>query len=162
MNVADANANTALRVYVSRFIAAPRERLFEAWLNPEIRRRWWVTARGEGPTACDIDARVGGRYCIKQIGSGAESADRDDDYEWIMEGEFVEIVEPEKIAFTWTVNHPNEPPSDELVTVEFRKVKGGTEVTITHTGILSSRLRDGTEEGWTKALEILAGVMQGQ
>lgn len=160
MNQSNANSNETLRVHVTRFIAASRERLYDAWLNPEIRRRWWITVRGDGPTACEIDARVGGRYCIKQIGSGAESADPDDDYEWIMEGEFLELVEPEKIAFTWKVNHPDEPPTNEVVTVEFREAGGGTEVTITHTGIISPRLREGTQQGWTKLLQVQASVFE--
>ena len=158
----DVNAPAELSVSVSRVIRAPRERVFEAWLDPELRRKWWLTHHDEGLTTCEIDARVGGRYCMKQIGSCDDSPDADDDYEWIMQGEFTEITPPQRLVFTWDVNHPNEPISNERVTVEFREVEGGTEVSILHEGILSSRLRDGTERGWAELLENQAKVIRRQ
>lgn len=161
MTTSDANTPVELSLRVSRFIRAPRERVFEAWTRPEIRRKWWLTNRGEGPTTCEIDARVGGKYLLKQIGSGAETPHGvDDDYEWIIEGEFTEFEPPQRLVFTWKVNHPGEPAGDERVTIEFDEADGGTEVTITHEGILSSRLRDGTEKGWTKLLELQAELME--
>ena len=159
MNAANAESPDTLRVRVSRFIRAPRRRIFDAWLDPEIRRKWWFTDRGSGLTACEIDARVGGRYCLKQIGSDSPTPGVDDDFEWIMQGEFLEIDAPQRLVFTWNVNHPGEPITDERVTVEFNEAKGGTEVVITHEGILSTQMRDGTEEGWTKLLELLEPVV---
>ena len=148
-----------LSVNVSRFIRASRQRVFDAWVKPELRRKWWRTHRGEGLTACEVDARVGGRYCMKQIGGGCESPGEDPDYEWIMEGEFLEVDPPRKLVFTWNVNH--EPPTvDERVTIEFREVEGGTDVTIRHEGILSPAMRDGTEGGWTTLLEAIAEVLE--
>lgn len=159
MAATDANLPGELSVRVSRLIRAPRERVFEAWIKPELRRQWWLSARGDGPSMCEIDARVGGRYCLKQIGGGCETPDVADDYEWIMDGEFLEVVAPERLVFTWNVNH--DPPTvDERVTVEFVEVAGGTEVTITHRGIIATHLRDGTEHGWTRLLEILGRVME--
>ena len=149
-----------LSVNVSRFIGAPRQRVFEVWVKPELRRKWWRTHRGEGLTVCEIDLRVGGRYCMKQIGGGCESPGDDPNYEWIMEGEFLEVDPYRKLVFTWNVNHPAEPASDERVTIEFNEADGGTEVIITHRGILSTHLRDGTEKGWTTLLETQAGVLE--
>ncbi len=158
MTSSEMNQTGKLSVEVSRFIRAPRERVFEAWIKPELRRQWWRSDKGEHLTTCEIDARVGGRYCQKQIG-GCDASDTANDYEWIMEGEFTEIVPPERLVFTWNVNHPDEPPNEEIVTVEFAEVEGGTEVVIKHEGIVSTRLRDGTEEGWTKLLERQASVL---
>jgi len=160
MTASNAHAVTPKSVHVSRVIRAPRERVFEAWVNPEIRRKWWHNSRGEGPTHCAIDARVGGRYCIKQIGCGGETPEQDDNREWIMEGEFLEFVPPERLVFTWNVNHEDEPHEEERVTIDFREVAEGTELTIKHEGILSTRLRDGTNDGWTKLSEILATVLE--
>ncbi len=159
MTSSELNQSGKLSVHVSRFIRAPRERVFEAWIKPELRRQWWRSDKGEHLTACEIDARVGGRYCQKQIG-GCDASDTASDYEWIMEGEFTEIVSPERLVFTWNVNHPDEPPNEEIVTVEFAEAEGGTEVVIKHEGIVSTRLRDGTEEGWTKLLEQQAEVLK--
>lgn len=161
MTATDSNSTGELSVRVSRFIRAPRERVFEAWLKPEIRRKWWRTSRGDGPTACEIDARVGGRYLLKQIGGGCEAApEQDDDKEWIMQGEFLEIDPPSRLVFTWNVNHTEEPVVDQRVTIEFREAEGGTEVEITHQGIHSTGMLDGTQGGWSKLLETLASVME--
>ena len=159
MTASDAHAPAKLSVRVSRFIQAPPQDVFEAWIKPEFRKKWWLTARGEGPTTCEIDARPGGRYCLKQLGSGLETP-QDDTYEWVMEGEFLEVVAPKRLVFTWNVNDPDEPVVDQRVTVELREVDRGTEVTITHEGILSSRVHEGTEQGWTKALQNLAEFVQ--
>lgn len=160
MTASDSDARGELSVRVSRFIRAPRQRVYDAWIKPELRRRWWQAGGNEKLTTCEIDARVGGRYCMKQIGGCDDSPDSDPDYEWVMQGEFLELVAPELLVFTWNVNHPDEPKSEERVTVEFREAEGGTQVTITHQGILSSRLREGTEQGWTTLLEHQAGVLE--
>ncbi len=157
---ADGESTTEMTVCVSRLIKAPRQRVFDSWVKPELRRKWWLTESGdEVLKRCEIDARVGGRYFQSQIGN-CEESDAGDNYEWTMEGEFLEFVEPERLVFTWNVNHPDEPPTDERVTIEFTEVEGGTEVTIIHRGILKSHLRDGTEKGWTTALETQANVLQ--
>lgn len=148
-----------LSVNVSRFIRAPRPDVFEAWVNPELRCDWWCTLNDEGLSTCEVDARVGGRYCMKQIGGGGESPDEDPNYEWVMEGEFLEVDRPRKLVFTWNVNH--DPPAvDEHVTIEFREAEGGTDVTIKHEGIQSQAMRDGTESGWTAQLEACAEVQE--
>jgi uncharacterized protein YndB with AHSA1/START domain len=160
MTSSDLNQTGKLSLEVSRLIRAPRERVFDAWIKPELRRKWWSSEEeGELLTACEIDARVGGRYCQKQIGSCDES-DAPKDYEWIMQGEFQEIVPPARLVFTWTVNHPGEAADEELVTVTFAEVEGGTEVTIKHEGIATTVLRDGTEKGWTELLERQAVVLK--
>ncbi len=159
MTSSELNQTGKLSVHVSRFIRAPRERVFDAWIKPELRRQWWQSDKGEHLTACEIDARVGGRYCQKQIG-GCYASDATGDYEWIMEGKFTEVLAPERLVFTWNVNHPDEPPNEEIVTVEFAEAEGGTEVTIKHEGIVSTRLRDGTEEGWSKLLERQAEILK--
>lgn len=160
MTATDAGMNPeTLSVNVSRFIRAPRQKVFEAWIHAELRRKWWRTHNGNGLTACEIDARVGGRYCMKQIGGGCESTDEDPNFEWIMNGEFLEVDPPRKLVFTWNVNH--EPPCiDERVTIEFREADGGTDVTIKHEGIMSSAMRDGTDTGWTTLLESVASVLE--
>ena len=70
MTSSKAQAPDTLSVHVSRLVRAPREVVFDAWIKPQIRRQWWLTGREEGLKTCDIDARVGGRYCLSQIGGG--------------------------------------------------------------------------------------------
>ena len=149
-----------LDLCVSRVIRAPRERVFDAWVNPEMRRSWWFDLLAE-PDACQMDVRVGGSYCMKQVGCGKQIPGYPDDYVWIMNGEFVEITPPGRLAFTWNVNHKEEPVVNQLVTVVLEEVAGGTKVTLTHEGIVSDQMRGGTTEGWTELLDRIATLLEG-
>jgi uncharacterized protein YndB with AHSA1/START domain len=158
MMASKARRSGKLSLRVSQVIPALPQRVFDAWIQPELRRRWWFVDRGFRLTHCEIDARVGGRYCMKQVGGGEELG-VPPGFEWIMEGRFLEVDAPRRLVFTWNVNH-TPPVVDERVTVEFRAVPGGTEVTITHENIGSAAMRDATEGGWTELLEIQARVLE--
>jgi glutathione S-transferase len=151
MNAARTEAQTAKSLHVSRFIRAPRERVFQAWTSADLRRKWWVAP--QGLSHCEIDARVGGRYCMKQVGGCDDEPELDPNYEWVMQGEFLEVDPPKRLVFTWQVNHVNEPAGREVVTIEFSEASGGTEVSLTHEGILSDRIHQGTEKGWSIMLD---------
>jgi len=143
---------------VSRVIRADRETVFDAWVNPEVRRRWWLNEKGDGPISVGIDGRLGGRYRITQTHDSAEHPEPDG-YIWVIEGEFTEFDRPNRLAFTWNVNHTDEPCRDQVVTIELTKVEEGTECVITHEGVCSEAMRRGTECGWNGMLENLAGAI---
>ena len=46
---------------MTRTIRAPRQKVFDAFVKPELARKWFGI-RGFTVTRADIDARVGGRY----------------------------------------------------------------------------------------------------
>lgn len=148
-------------VNVSRVIKAPRTKVFNAWKDPEVFAQWWLNDKDEPPMALALDARKGGKYCIVQT---CESCGQDyhapADYRWVIDGEFLEFVEPERIAFTWRVNDPGAQPSDQRVTVRFEDHADGTLVTITHTGIVAEHDHKGTTEGWTGMLASQAKVLE--
>jgi uncharacterized protein YndB with AHSA1/START domain len=153
----NATQPSQITVRVSRVIRAPRERVFEAWVDPDLRRKWW--RHGSGLKVCAIDARPGGRYRMTQIGGCPEEIQPDVNFEWIMDGEFLEVVRPSRIVFTWNVNH-DPPVVNNRVTIELREVPGGTEVTLTHEGLPSEQLRDGTDDGWTSLMESMARLLE--
>jgi uncharacterized protein YndB with AHSA1/START domain len=152
----DRKTFSTLTVRVTKEIRAPREVVFDAWLSAESRRKWWETGRPEGLHHCMIDPRIGGVYCMKQIGSPDRPEGFDPDYEWIMEGQFVEITRPRRIVFTWNVNHIP-PERDGLVTLDFDEIPGGTRVTLLHENLPTQKIRDDTESGWK---QMLAGVQK--
>ncbi len=94
-----------------RFAASP-ERVYDAFVNPEIVRAWqesWARLSGTRGkiTACEIDPRVGGKFLFADMRDGEEAR------HW---GTFLELERPTKVSFTWIVD-PSEEADPSVVTV---------------------------------------------
>src|SRR6201993_1785041 len=49
----------------TRTVNGPARLVFEAWTKAELFRRWWVPkSYGLTLLSCEMDVRVGGRYCL--------------------------------------------------------------------------------------------------
>jgi uncharacterized protein YndB with AHSA1/START domain len=140
-----------LKVTVRRVIRAPRERVFDAWIRPEWRKQWWVASDGSQPAICEVDGCVGGRYRLSMHAP---------DYEWLMEGTFLEIDRPRLLVFTWSVNDPDVTVRDNRVTIEFHEVDDGTEIVLTHEGSPTPSIRNAHEGGWKRCLGQLADLVE--
>lgn len=149
--------NASPVVDVSRVIGAPRDRVFDAWLDPLKRKAWFVPAPGYACVECEIDDCVGGHYRILLRRTDAPTVVE-------ISGAFTEIDRPSRLAFTWTMR-TGEPASLEtfvaqtLVRVELSEVDGGTKVAVRHHQLDHEAAREGHERGWTGCLEILASQM---
>ena len=55
---------TDLSLTVSRRIAAPPARVYEAWLDPQKLTRFMANCDGMALSAAEIDPRVGGRFLM--------------------------------------------------------------------------------------------------
>jgi uncharacterized protein YndB with AHSA1/START domain len=138
---------TDLALKLTRRIAATPERLFDAWLDPAMLRRFMSPGEGASTLRAETDPRPGGRYEIVMRNEMGEIP------HW---GEYREIDRPDRLSFTW--NSPHAVP-DSLVTLTFRAVGDETEVTLTHDRFPSDASRDGHERGWTSILEALDRTM---
>ena len=141
--------DTVLRL--ERRYEAPRERVFDAWTNPEVLKQWWAAfPTWETPTA-EVDLRPGGSYrlAMRDPESGATHT---------LVGEYREIERPERLTYTWTWEGkaPEMQGSENtLVEVEFRDDGGATEVVVTHSGFATPELRDQHAHGWNGCLDNL-------
>ena len=134
---------TVPTVRISKMMPAPREDVFNAWLNAEGMRSWMCPGDIK-ETEVEIDARVGGKFRLLMHGG-------ENDYE--MTGEYVEINPPSRIAFTW-VSHNT--VAGSLVTLEFHDRGEETELVLTHERLPSADIAAQHEGGWTSILEKLA------
>lgn len=137
-----------LSVVVSRVFAAPAERVFEAWLDPETLSKFMTPGPGMTVPKATADPTVGGRFeIVMQAG----------DQQIPHAGTYKEISRHSRLAFTW--ESPFSEP-DSVVTLDFEEVDGGVQLTLTHVKFPSQESRDNHEGGWTHILECLGPVTE--
>ncbi|MBX3521502.1 MAG: SRPBCC domain-containing protein [Xanthobacteraceae bacterium] len=143
-------------VVVSRFIDAPRERVFDAWIKSEKLAQWWGP-KGFANRCCEIDPRPGGRVYIEMV---RES----DGTLFPLDGE-VEIVEaPSRIVLRVRGYNPaNEKTTiEDRVTATFEDRGGKTLVTV-HLFVLAvapafMEAAKRMDLGWSQSLQKLEGT----
>ena len=84
---------SATAVHLRRTIAAPPERVYRAWLDPQLISRWFAPADFT-VQAVEVDERVGGRLRIWH-------ADDDGNDAGGAEAEILELVPGERIVLDW-------------------------------------------------------------
>jgi uncharacterized protein YndB with AHSA1/START domain len=142
------NAEGTLRL--TRLFRAPREKVFQAWTDPESLKQWWGPPGYVTPSA-EIDLRAGGGYRLgmRKLPDGAM---------FYLTGIYREIRPPERLVYTWRWEH--QPAlGDTLVTVEFHARAGGTEVVLTHEGFPTAEARQGHDKGWNGSLDRLQEML---
>lgn len=76
---------------VSRLLAAPRPRVFQAWIDPDRLAEWWGP-HGMSTPVCEIDPQPGGVFrTVLRASDGTEYPSR---------GVFLEIAAPVRIVYT--------------------------------------------------------------
>ena len=96
--------------------------MFRAWTQPEHIARWWGP-QGFTTIHCEMDIRVGGAYRFgMRSPQGTEHWKR---------GVYREIVEPERIVFTFAWENADGTPGHELLTtVTFDEQGSKTQLTL--------------------------------
>jgi len=80
-------------VRVTRLIRAPREKVYNAWLDPEVRKLWWGASPEMTCGECNIDPQVGSQFRIAMVQG---------EHEHVAFGEFVELKPFDRIVSTWS------------------------------------------------------------
>jgi uncharacterized protein YndB with AHSA1/START domain len=126
--------------------AHPPERVFDAWTDA----RGMVSWMRPGPTTdvkVDLDVRQGGSFSIDMI-FGDESI--------LHTGTYEVVDRPKRLVFTWMARHFETPTK---VSLDFRRVEGGTELVLVHEGLPSEESAAGHTEGWTQIFTHLEAAL---
>ena len=147
---AGGSASTAAEreLVITRVFDAPRPLVFKAWTEPDRLVRWWGP-QGFTTPSCTTDVRPGGafRFCMRS----PEGTDH-----WLR-GVYREIVEPERLVFTWAWEDAEGKPGHETVlTVSFAEHGAKTKLTLHQAVFESITARDSHQGGWTSSLDRLA------
>lgn len=135
------------RVVTRRRMPAPREIVFEAWIDPRGIHEWMCPGDSISAEAT-LDVRVGGSYRLVMKG-------KDKDHVHI--GTYQVVEPPSKLVFTWA---GAENPADvTLVTVEFFPHGDESELVLTHERFPKPDLAQRYENGWNTIAEKFAAYL---
>jgi uncharacterized protein YndB with AHSA1/START domain len=127
---------------VRRVIPVPRDRVFQAWLDPKSLVHW-MRPGGCTEATAEVDAQVGGTFRIVMM----EGPKR-----YVHTGEYLAIDPPRRLEFTWISDATDHRPT--LVTVEFLERDRGTELVLTHRRLPFKQV-ESHRGGWTDILQLL-------
>jgi uncharacterized protein YndB with AHSA1/START domain len=149
---------------LTRVFDAPRQRVWQAWTEPEQVMRWWGPEGYTSP-ACRIDLRVGGSYlfCMRSP----------EGHDYWSTGSYREIVPLERLAFTdsFADEQGNVVPASHYgmeegftlelqVTVTFEPRDGKTTMTLRHSGFPPGPVAAMTTAGWNESFDKLAEAIR--
>lgn len=133
-----------LELTINHRIAAPREKVFEAWLSPQMLSKFMRPPSTTGNARVTNDPVKGGRFSIVMVTPEKEIPHA---------GTYLAIDPHSHLSFTWESPHSLD---DSVVTVDFAEAEAGaTEITLRQVKFRSEDSRDGHIKGWTTILEAL-------
>jgi uncharacterized protein YndB with AHSA1/START domain len=128
---------------ITRTFAAPRDLVFQTWTTAEMAKSWWGC--NQFPASfMEMDARPGGRWrgCLRS----------DDGKEIWLGGEFLEVIRPERLVFTFVREPAPElglEPVDTRITITLNEDNGKTVMHFTQQFFETVELRDSHHVGWS-------------
>jgi uncharacterized protein YndB with AHSA1/START domain len=130
---------------VRRIKASPTI-VFDAVTTAEGIVHWWGPDAGPVLVA-EADVRVGGRYRVRfRLLDGSEHESQ---------GEYLELVKPERVVMSWRWTGGQEDPGISRLEIRLRAIPEGTELTLTHALLHDAETCRSHEGGWTGALDKL-------
>ncbi|HEY1081932.1 MAG TPA: SRPBCC domain-containing protein [Prosthecobacter sp.] len=155
-----------------RLLKAHRSKVYEAWTVPALFSHWWGPHAFTNPL-CQMDVRAQGAYHVTM-----RSPDGTD---YLLEGRFLELKEPELLVMTMDCSgHPSawhdvvkpgrdssepNPAGEMTLTVTLEEGPDGGTVLELCVGFVSPEIRDtfvrmGIESGWGESLDSLDALLK--
>lgn len=155
-----------LDIVITHTFDAPVEKVWNAWIDPEVVMRWWGPDGFSSPSA-EVDFREGGKFIFgmrapAELGGG-------DSYS---AGIYSKIVPMTRIEFSQmlcdqagspidptSIGMPADFPAEIPSELHFREIGGKTELTVIEHGWTPGHMRDMSRMGMEQCLVKLAAVL---
>lgn len=141
---------------LTRIIDAPREKIFQAWTDPELLKQWFAPLPWTTPHA-ETDVRPGGMSLIVMRGP--------DGKDFPNSGVYLEVIENERLVFTDAYTKAWEPSEKPFMTVilTFENQNGKTKYTarVRHWSVADREMHEtmGFHQGWGQCADQLAALV---
>jgi uncharacterized protein YndB with AHSA1/START domain len=143
-------------IRVSQRYSAPAERVFDAWLTPNLAARFLFRTRTGNVMGCEITPEVGGGFTVtdrRPAADGDESV-----FDVVHLGKYIEIDRPRRLVFDFSVlTFGSDDPT--RVTVDVTPLgPQASELTLTHemgSSELARMNEAGSRKGWLNMLALL-------
>ena len=138
---------------ITRVFDAPRELVWKEWTEPERFAAWYGGHQAEVPlSTVSMDVRPGGRFEATMFYGPTR-------FEINWKGEYLEVVEHERLVFTIS----DRPTDDyELVTVVLTSLGDGrTEMLLEQRGGMSPDEYKRARDGWSGFLDVIEERLSG-
>ena len=137
-----------LTLSVSKTINAPIEKVFDAWLDPEMLSKFILPMPGMPQPEVENEPQQGGSFTIiMQVGEDKIPHT----------GQYLEISRPDKLVFSWLSPFSTD---GSTVTIDFSEMPDGrTNVQLRHIKFIDEEARSDHEGGWTNILQVLNNIL---
>jgi uncharacterized protein YndB with AHSA1/START domain len=137
-----------LTLTLEREIKAPAEKVYNAWLNPEMLAKFMIPGEGMTVPKAEATPEVGGRFDIVMAAG---------DQELPHGGEYKQLSPFSLIVFTWESPFSVE---GSTVTLKFTPTETGTHIELIQVKFADEESRSNHQGGWTSILGVLDTVLQ--
>jgi len=151
-NPTTAERKSERELVFTRTFDGPARLVFEAWIRPELFKRWWVPRSfGVVLHSCELDVRVGGKYRLVCGPPGTEGR--------AFYGTYLEVTPPTRLV--WTNDESGE--GQTITTVTFEEQDGRT-LLVVHDlypskEALDEAIASGSTSGMGETFDQLAEVL---
>lgn len=138
-------------IRLHRVLRAPPERVYRAFTDPDAMVKW-LPPHGFTGKVHQMDARAGGahRMSFTNFSTGHSHS---------FGGEYLEVVPNERLRYTDRFDDANL-PGEMRVTVEFKAVFCGTELSVVQEGVPDVIPPEACYLGWQESLALLAQLVE--
>ncbi len=143
---------------VRRWLAASRERVFQAFAQQSQMDRWMCRDAASHVIRYEkFDFREGGE-CVLAISIGREQR-------FMQYLRYTKIVPPSQIVWTWEWEHLDrsgkllEELRNSVVTIDLAEARGGTELTLTHEFLPDPKSFADHQRGWNGCIDELEKLL---